>query len=357
MTSSTPPTSTFDFPLSYTLPPGEPEPVRVYVHVAAIHNHHDEELHHMRRDTDGTWRATFPLPEDTCSSYLIAPVDEDFLLRFDPPGPVDTRARWLALLDRALPGPPALRGDTGRVRGPRALPEPEWEDLSPTPEAWEQHTVAGRRVWRARTGEDPRYLLILFDATNWITTPLPRALREAGVPSLEVLAVDTGAGEERFEVMGRTPELPRWIDEDLLPWAAGEPGAPESPWPPARTIVCGQSLGGLAALSIGAGERHIADLVLSQSGSFWFPAWGGEDGGELAAELREQRVIDRLRERGVRVHLSVGLGEGDMVPHSEAIVEALRAAGAPTTLEVSRHAHEMAGWMGALSRGLRQLLR
>ncbi|MCF4007363.1 enterochelin esterase [Corynebacterium uropygiale] len=340
-----------EIPLSYTPSPGEPEPARVYVHVAAVHNHHAEELHHMSRLPDGSYHASFSVPDDVCTSYLIAPVDEDFLTRFDPPGPVDTRARWLALLERALPGPPALRGETGRIRGPRALPEPEWDDLSPTPEEWEPVSIdspSPRRVWRARTGPAPEFLLLLFDATFWLRTPLPRALRAAGLPPLEILAVDTGDGEERFEVMGRTPELPRFLHEDLLP---------RTPWTPARTIVCGQSLGGLAALSIGAGRPRIADLVLSQSGSFWFPAWGGEDGGELAAELRDPQVIARLRERGVRAHFSVGLAEADMVPHTRAVVDALEAAGVPTSLEVSRHGHEMAGWMGALSRGLRQLLR
>lgn len=227
-------------------------------------------------------------------------------------------------------------------------------------------------MWRTRTGGDPRHLLLLFDGESWISTPLPRALRDAGVPPLEVIAVDTGTGPERFEVMGRTPELPRWIEEDLLPWAGtgkdagaaagthaagdGDPSSRRTPWPPSRTIVCGQSLGGLAAVSIAAGERRIADMALAQSGSFWFPAWGGEFGGELAAELRQPQVAERLRRRRVRAHLSVGLGERDMVPHSEAIAGALRAAGVPVTLEVSRHAHEMAGWMGALTRGLRRLL-
>lgn len=163
------------------------------------------------------------------------------------------------------------------------------------------------------------------------------------MPPLEVIAVDTGTGRERFEVMGRTPELPRWIEEDLLPWAGtgkdagaaagthaagdGDPSSRRTPWPPSRTIVCGQSLGGLAAVSIAAGERRITDMALAQSGSFWFPAWGGEDGGELAAELRQPQVAERLRRRRVRAHLSVGLGERDMVPHSEAIAGALRAAG------------------------------
>ena len=341
-------TSIFEFPLSYLPSFDESMPARVYVHVAAIHDHHAEELHHMVRGTDGTWSARLELPDDVCSSYLIAPVDEGFIRRFDPPGPVDTRARWHALVERAIPGPPALSGCTGRVRGPHALPEPEWEDLTPTPGYWESLNVSGRQTWRTLTGDSPRFLLLLFDGSSWIRTPLPRALREGGFPPLEVIAIQTGTGNERFDILGCTPALPRWLHEELLP---------RTSWTPEETIVCGQSLGGLAALAVAIGEPHIANHVLSQSGSFWFPAWGGRDGGQLATTLQDPQVINRIQTRRIRAHMSVGWGEADMIPHTRAVADCLMAADVRTSLEMSNHGHEMAGWMGALTRGLGHLLR
>ena len=44
-----------------------------------------------------------------------------------------------------------------------------------------------------------------------------------------------------------------------------------------------------------------------------------------------------------------------MADHSTAVFDALAAGGVPATLEISTHGHEMAGWTGALTRGLVEL--
>ena len=46
-----------------------------------------------------------------------------------------------------------------------------------------------------------------------------------------------------------------------------------------------------------------------------------------------------------------------MIPHTRAVADCLMAADVRTSLEMSNHGHEMAGWMGALTRGLGHLLR
>lgn len=45
-----------------------------------------------------------------------------------------------------------------------------------------------------------------------------------------------------------------------------------------------------------------------------------------------------------------------MVGHSAAVAAALRGAGVSTSLEIGTHGHEMAGWAGALTRGLSAVL-
>ena len=45
-----------------------------------------------------------------------------------------------------------------------------------------------------------------------------------------------------------------------------------------------------------------------------------------------------------------------MADHTLAVHRALVDAGVPATCEISNHGHEMAGWTGALTRGLVQLL-
>ncbi|MDO4613424.1 MAG: alpha/beta hydrolase-fold protein [Actinomycetaceae bacterium] len=334
--------------LSYVPDPDRSRPARVYVHLPAVDDHHADELDAMVEASDGSWHADRYLPDDVVTSVMIAPVDASFVATYDPPGPVDTRARFLALRQHALPGDHALEGVTARIKGPQAMCEPEWDDLSPKPQAWERDILADRTVWHHTPADTPVGLLVLFDGRQWVRTPLPGALTRAGLPPLEILAIDTGQGDDRVATLVPNLELSRWLKRDLLQ---------ATPWTPSETIIAGHSLGGLAALSLALGEAPIADRVLVQSGSFWYPAWGGSPGGDIATTLNDPHSIAHRRAKDVRVHLSVGLGEADMVPHTMAVASALTQCGATTTVEVSRHAHEMTGWMGALTRGLRALMR
>ena len=92
---------------------------------------------------------------------------------------------------------------------------------------------------------------------------------------------------------------------------------------PARTVLAGQSLGGLAATHAGLHASHRFGLILSQSGSFWWPggprvSFGGDalideyaaaprvpvrffqEAGSNEREVLDQnrRLRDLLRERG-----------------------------------------------------------
>lgn len=174
------------------------------------------------------------------------------------------------------------------------------------------------------------------------TADLHRAGR---LPRPGVIAVDTAG--DRVALLSRSQRYRELIADAVLPWARRRADVPAD-----KTVISGESLGGLSAVDVVLARPDAARLAVSTSGSFWYPSWSdARDGGDVAAEIRASGAPD-----GLRIHLSAGRGEGRMVGHSAAVAAALRGAGVSTSLEIGTHGHEMAGWAGALTRGLSAVL-
>lgn len=321
---------------------------RVILHIDGIHDHHTADLHRMVRDGDG-WSTTVDVPDDLVSSYRVVPLDAAAAARFDATD--DSRARWRGLMDSLVPHeldhpgwrpPLAGTGASGRLVMPGAPELPGWDERDPVD--WQQATPAGRRLWTSGL-EGAESLLVISDGENWARTSLPAALvrlhDQGRLPRTGVVAVDTS--EDRISLLSRSQRYRDLIAGSVLPWARQFADVPAE-----RTVISGESLGGLSAVDLVLARPDVARLVVSTSGSFWFPDWTDADpGGEVAAQIRASGAPD-----GIRVHLSAGRGEGRMVDHSTAVADQLRAAGVPVTLDIGTHGHEMAGWTGALTRGL-----
>jgi hypothetical protein len=345
--------------ITFTWAPDGPTAVdRVYLHVNGLHDHHADELHHMTRDGD-RWTSTLEVPDGLTASYRIMPVTREEAERLDPPGPVDTRARWVGLCAHTVPHVldhpawrPPVEGASGVLVMPGAPDAVGWGP-SDTPD-WATDVapegIGGHPLWTS-VPDDATHLLVLSDGENWADTALPAALRRlhaAGhLPSTAVLAV--GTATDRVALLSRSERYRELVADEVVPLGWRLLGRPHDR---ARTIVSGESLGGLSALDLVLRRPDAAALAVATSGSFWFPDWREDrPGGEVAEEIR------RGVPAGIRVHLSVGTGEGHGMPeHSRAVHAALREAGVPATLEVADHGHEMAAWTGALTRGLVELL-
>lgn len=329
-----------DLTFSY---PGRAE--RVFLHIDGMHDHHTPDLHRMTPDGEG-WTSTLPVPDDLVSSYRVVPLDVAAAARFD--ATTDTRSRWLGLMDSVVPHVldhpawrPPMRGSgaSGRLIMPGAPEQPGWAEDDPV--TWDETELDGRRLWTSGfRGAD--HLLVISDGAAWSQTPLPAALdrlhTSGRVPRLAVVAVDTR--DDRVTLLSRSEDYRTLIADRVLPWVRGHVDVP-----PARTVIAGESLGGLSAVDLVLRRPDAVRLAVATSGSFWF--------GDVAAEIRESGVPS-----GVRVHLSAGRGEGRSMPeHATAVADALRGAGVPASLDIGTHGHEMAGWTGALTRGLVELLR
>ncbi|WP_431953934.1 enterochelin esterase [Actinacidiphila sp. bgisy167] len=222
------------------------------------------------------------------------------------------------------------------------------------------HLRNWRRVWcYAPAGhEDPAGLpvVVLLDGDVWqqhldVSALLDGLVASGALPPLLALMPDALDSGTRRRELSCDERLVDFLTGELLPWAARR-------WPaggdPARTVVAGQGLGGLASAYAALRRPESFGNVLAQSGAFWWPA--RHNGQATPGEWLTGRVA-ALGRRPVRFHLSAGLQEWGLKAAVYRFRDALRAQG----YEVAHHeyngGHDYLCWREDLIHGLVSLLR
>ncbi|MFC8284963.1 enterochelin esterase [Streptomyces cyaneofuscatus] len=249
----------------------------------------------------------------------------------------------------------------------------------------ERHTVAAgvlgaaRDVWvylppdalpyrpAYEPGEEGRLpLLVLCDGDMWfdrlgLQDTLEALIADGVLPPLAVLAPDAvGTATRRLELGGRESYV-SFLADEVVPWASAR-------WPLTaradRTVVAGQGLGGMTALYAGLTRPERFGAVVAQSPSLWWRP-GLEPGAvapdavgtpwlaTLAAGLRDGPPGGA---RGAAVHFDVGLHEGALAEHTEALQAVLRARGHRVTRNLHNGGHDYACWRGFLADALVELV-
>ncbi|MFM9371359.1 enterochelin esterase [Streptomyces sp. Da 82-17] len=215
-----------------------------------------------------------------------------------------------------------------------------------------------RRVWvyePAGHGETARGdlpVLVLFDGESWqpelgVATLLDNLIADGRIPPVVALLPEALDNTTRWAELGCADRFVDFLADELLPWAAERLPVTSDP---ARTVLAGQSLGGLTAAYAALRAPHRFGNVLSQSGSFWWPA--GEAGAELVTEL--VRASPRLP---VRFRLSAGEQEWVLLPSSRRLRDALRERGyADASYGEFNGGHDWLCWRTELADGLVELL-
>ncbi len=338
----------------------EPQAAQVLLHVNSLTDRIREAVAPaLLARVDGTdvWHLTWWLPEDLVASYRIA-AGEPFAL--DVGG---TRDGWLSVHERGRPDPRnprvlvnPLGHDSSVLVGPAARVHGAWDRAEPplararVDELTIEDPVLGgpRRVWLRVPAEATR-LLVLFDGATWHRhLALADALDAAGDRRTAVAMVDSRTLRERSEVLPHPDRVSALLEDGVLPAVhtalrAGGIGAPG----PERTIVAGESFGGLAALGVVVTRPDLARRAIAQSPSLHFKA-----GRERRRDDIEPGDVVRLAEVGVDPTVEAVLTWGTEEEHLALAVPAMRAAFAASGAVLHPRAyaggHDYAWWRTGL---------
>jgi enterochelin esterase family protein len=347
------------------------EDVLLRLHTLTDKARHDRDLSPflMTRSGPREWTLTRRLRGDFRGAYQFCPSATPLRGRTFPES---EESDWLALMGRGVADPDnpatfgaiwANPGPTSLLELPDALPQP-WVRRRPgTPEGeTTEHDFASdllgrrRKIWVYTppnfAAVDEPAVAVLLDGDDW-SRDFPCTLvnlHAQGLirPTVAVM-VDAVDGELRMKELTEHAAYVGFLLDELLPWA-------EKGWritrDPGRTAIAGQSLGGLMAAYAGLHAPHRFGLILSQSGSFWWPG-GSEFDVEAGVITREYAHMPK---QPLRIWMEAGLIEWTLRDQNRHLRDDLNAKGYDVTYREYHGGHDNACWRGGLADGLIDLL-
>ncbi|WP_328718446.1 enterochelin esterase [Streptomyces sp. NBC_00247] len=310
------------------------------------------------------WHRTFRLRHDWRGTYDFH-VDEGEGPEAGGPGYwqwLRTRRRSDPFNSRLLPrrwgGEPVSWAEIGESRAPS-----DWEPRSGVPRGTvtecgvpSEHLGEERRVWlyepAAAAGggsHDELPVLVLLDGEHWqplgLANLLDNLVADGRVPPMVAILVDSADSTSRWRDLACRPAHASFLTDELLPWAARLLPLTKDP---ARTVIAGQSLGGLSATYTALTAPHRFGNALVQSASYWWP-----DGPE--PEWLTGRIA-AASPRPVRFRLSFGEQEWVALPAARRLRDVLEEAGYDYHYREFNGGHDYLWWRAEMADGLTALL-
>ena len=316
------------------------------------------------------WYKTFRVRNDLRNVYQFSP--NDSLVPLDEA--TDWKERTKTFLTDPLnpriftlqdPEDPELTGYRFSILELPDAPSQKWAQPDPNGTCGNVHmerfesSILGntRRVWvytppNYSTEHEPYGLLLIFDglmSIELIPTPvILDNLSAAGLlPPMVAVIPDSLLNSERFREMSLHEAFVDFLEQELLPWVHEHYHVSRDP---ARAIVSGSSLGGLAAAFVAFRKPELFGNVLSQSGSFWM----GKEEEESEWLARQFALSPRVP---VRFYLEVGTLESaaEMVATNRHLRNVLEAKGYEVHYSEFHGGHTHLCWRGSLAQGLLSL--
>jgi len=223
--------------------------------------------------------------------------------------------------------------------------------------AWQSPRLGNpRRVWIFTTGEDSpheRPLAVLLDGQFWaesmpVWPALAALTRDGQLPPAVYVLIDAIDTAHRSRELPCNADFWQAVQQELLPDVFAI--APFSDRPE-RTLVAGQSFGGLSSLYAGLHWPERFGCVLSQSGSYWWPHRGAQQDGELIEQLKRGEVTAKT----LRILLEAGLREPQIFRANQALLTHLQHTQQPVIWRQVDGGHDALCWRGGLTAGLMTL--
>lgn len=314
------------------------------------------------------WYRSFRLRADLRASYQLLPYDR-YRADLTIASGAD-RAVWRQVLTSVIPdplNPRTLPGAGGRppssILELPAAPAQPWCVAQPQHPAGSisEHLVRStildnqRRVWvytppGYHADNGPYALLVLFDGSVWsheipIAPTLDNLIAAERIPPLIAIMPDAIDANTRVRELACHAPFVDFLVDELLPWANAR-------WQitadPARTIVAGQSFGGLTAAFAGLRAPERFGNLLAQSGSFWW-----QDGGDFDRNAewltRQFAIHPRLP---LRFYVEVGLQEWMLLAANRHLRDVLDAREYELSYREYNGGHDYLCWRGGLADGL-----
>ncbi|MEV8314355.1 enterochelin esterase [Streptomyces sp. NPDC059900] len=197
-------------------------------------------------------------------------------------------------------------------------------------------------------------VLVLMDGEMWqpgldVAALLDNLIADGRIPPLAALLPESLSADQRWEELACNERFVTFLETELLPWAGERLSLTGDP---ARTVVAGQSLGGLTAAYAGVIAPGRFGRVLAQSGSFWWP-----DGPDLERSEWLTGRIAASERLPVRFWISAGEQEWVALPAMRRLRATLREKGYDDAVyREFNGGHDYLCWRTELADGLVGLL-
>ena len=349
---------------------------RVWIYITGVTDHHHNSVPQTLQRIAHTdaWCWTTTLPSTWRGSYCFAPSvrEDDFppaIFTAAEPDRMRLREGWRKLLPQAIAdplNPQSWKGGRGHavsaLEMPQAPEQPGWSTPAarwnpPQCITWHSERLGNqRRAWIFSTGDagdEERPLAVLLDGQFWAESmpvwPALTALTDEGkLPPAVYLLIDVIDNVHRSVELPCNPDFWLAVQQELLPQVQAI--APFSERAD-RTVVAGQSFGGLSALYAALRWPARFGCVLSQSGSYWWPHRGGHQSGLLLEQLQRGEV----QPQGLRIVLEAGVREPLIFRANQALFVQLQHMQLPIFWRQVDGGHDALCWRGGLTAGLMTL--